>query len=153
MKIAVILLFFPALSFSKDAITPAASDKHLVEVNYFHYLSTAAMPRYIEVTVYLSEHFRGEISDDPMWARQGGAVGDDDTKRKAAECKKIIQTLVEPQKLPETPARIVTIRCADDDKWIVRRFPIDQVPTAVRQILVIMGFPDERLKHIPFAQE
>lgn len=148
--IATILLLCPALLLAADKPKPEPSDKHLVEVTYYYYLATAAPPRHIEMTHYISEHSRGWVSDDPIWARMEGSERDGDTATKATACKELLTALEQPKILPEDPAQIVTVRCTDGDEWIARKFPIDKVPIAVRWILIAMGFSNDSLKSLTF---
>jgi hypothetical protein len=151
MKKSVLLfLLWPVFLLAAGQPARAPADPHLVEVRFPYYLRTAEMPRHVEIILYLGARSRGQISDDPMWARMGGATRDEEAGTKAAECRKLCAALSQPRKLPESPSRIVTVKCADGGGWIVRKFPIDQVPAAVRQILIAMGFSDEEFKSLTF---
>ena len=102
---------------------------------------------------WLSELSRGSDRDVYAWAIQGSSTPDPDTKKKAAESLELLQSLDEPKILPDSPNQIVTIRCADGDKWIVKRFPIDKVPAEIHEILTIMGVQDAQIERLTFIKK
>lgn len=155
MKDALFCFLFPALLLSEDASRPERPDRHLVDV-IFHFNddnpdSTAA-PWHVERTVFISELRRGTISVD-NFARQSTSFGETDNQTKAKNCLALLKELEEPKDLPELPKQIVTVRCADGDKWIVRRFPINRVPIGVRQILDITGYSKDRFTTFTFVSK
>jgi hypothetical protein len=103
--------------------------------------------------LWISEKNRGRDFDYYGWADHGGWEADADTPKKAAECRKLLQTIVEPKQLPDSPNKIVTVKCADGDATIIKRFPIDAVPPEVHQILTIMGFPDSAFSRLKFVKK
>jgi hypothetical protein len=64
----------------------------------------------------------------------------------------LLKALEEPRTLPESLNRVVTVRCADGDKWIAKRFPIDRVPAEVHQVLMILGFDDKDFGRLTFVK-
>lgn len=105
------------------------------------------------MTFWLSEENRGVDHDVYDWAVQGASGHDPDTRKKAEESLKLLRAMGEPKVLPDSPNQIVTVRCADGDTWLVKRFPIDKVPTEVRQILTFMGVRDEELNRLTFIKK
>lgn len=87
------------------------------------------------------------------WANQGVHSPDTNAVEKAAECMKLLRALGQPNGLPESPNRILIIRCADGRETVERKFPIDQVPPEVRRILTIMGCGEEGFKRLKFLQK
>lgn len=152
MKATFLTLLFPAILFAADANESERPDKRLVEVSYAFY-AQSARPLPVRVTLYLSERWRGSITDIPYWARQGGAVGEEHTQAKAEKCLALLKRLTEPNDLPEESTQIVSVRCADGDKWVTRRFRIDRLPNEVRQILLTMGFSEGRFRFLTFTEK
>jgi hypothetical protein len=90
------------------------------------------------------------------WAEQGGHTPDTNAAEKAAHCLKLLRTLQQPSvngaagwfnpytaaQLPQSPNHIVTVRGVDGSEVIERKFPISEVPSEIREILAIMGYPD-----------
>jgi hypothetical protein len=154
VKASFIAIVFPAILLAADVKESRRADKHLVEVTYACYDEHARrLPDPIRITLYITERWRGCIYDNPDWARQTGRVGDEQTQAKADACLSLLKRLTEPKDLPDAPTQIVTVRCADGDKWITKRFRIDGLPSEVRQILLTMGFSENRFKRLTFTEK
>jgi hypothetical protein len=130
-----------------------ATDTRLVEVSFVTDDKAPTERFHTVVTLWISEKNRGSSRDSHSWARRGGYRADPQTLSKATMSLKLLKGLDEPKVLPESPSHIVTVRCAERGKWIVRRFPIDQVPEEVRQILTIMGFEDAEFSRLTFPKK
>jgi hypothetical protein len=153
MKISIIFFLFIGSLFAADTTNSVPDYKRLVEVSFagddkppstfFHEIDY----------LWISENIRGIDRDYYSWADHGGQVGvHSDNQKKAEECRKLLQTVDEPKQLPDSPNKIVTVRCAVGDKIIIKRFPIDAVPQVVHDILTIMGFPDENFTRLKFVK-
>jgi hypothetical protein len=105
------------------------------------------------VVSWVSKTHRGMYQSVYNWAVHGGPVADPDARKKAAECLELLKPLGQPKDLPESPNRIVTVRCLDGDSTLVKKFPIDQVPLEVYQILAVMGYGDEQLNGLKFIRK
>jgi hypothetical protein len=130
----------------------AAGDKRLVEVIFADDDKPPTQMFHTIVTLWMSENDRGLDRDVYSWAHQGGSSPDSNTRKKATESLSLLKALEEPRTLPQSPNRIVTVRCADGDKWIAKRFPIDRVPAEVHQILMILGFDDKDFSRLTFIK-
>jgi hypothetical protein len=101
------------------------------------------------VVSWISKSHRGPYQSVYNWAMQGGPVADSDDLKKAAECLELLKPLRQPEDLPASPSQIVTVRCFDGQNTLEKRFPIDQIPSEIHQILDLMGCqnaPFSRLK-------
>jgi hypothetical protein len=153
MKIFIVLIMFCGSLYAADPTNSAPADKHLVEVTFAMDDKPPTQMFHIVLTLYISEHNRGSQRDVYNWAHQGGYGPDPDTQKKATECIRLVKSLDEPNELPDNPNQIVTVRCADGDKTIIKKFPIDQVPSEVHQVLTIMGFRDEEFSRLKFIKK
>jgi len=141
MRAFIILVLFCGSLYAADTTNSIPTDRRLVEV-IFAGDDKPPTTMFHEVDyLWISEKNRGEDRDYYSWADHGGMSPDADTQKEAAECRKLLKTIDEPKQLPDSPNKIVTVRCADGDTTIVKRFPVDAVPAEVHQILIIMGFP------------
>jgi hypothetical protein len=132
-----------------NATNASAIDKMLVEVAFATDDRAENQTGHTIILLWMSETKTGMYRQIYNWATQGGSSPDADTLKKAAECLKLLKQIEQPKKLPESPNDVVTVRCLDGDDMIVKKFPIDQVPSEVHQILAVMGFGDDsRLKFI-----
>ena len=152
MKAFIIFFLLCGSLYAADTTNAPSSDKRLIEVTFARDDKPPTEMFHIVMTLWLSEKNRGSDRDVYSWAHQGGYGPDPDTRKKAAECLKLMQALDEPKVLPDSPNQIVTMRCADGDKWVVKRFPIDKVPAEVHQILTIMGFHDREFSRLTFIK-
>lgn len=153
MKAFIILTLFCGSMCAADTTNSWAPGKHLVEVTFAADDKAPTEMFHTIVTLWISEKNRGSDRNVYSWALQRGYSPDSDTRKKASESVKLLKSLDEPEVLPESPNQIVTVRCAEGDKWIAKRFPIDQVPAEVHQILTIMGFPDEEFNRLKFTKK
>jgi hypothetical protein len=153
MKTFIILFLLCSSLYAADTTNSASSDKRIVEVTFARDDKPPTQEFHIVMTLWLSEQNRGFDRDVYSWAHQGGSGPDPDTHKKAAESLKLLRALDEPKVLPDSPNQIVTVRCANGDKWVVKRFPIDKVPAEVHQILTIMGFHDEEFSRLTFIKK
>jgi hypothetical protein len=152
MKAFIISILLCVSLRAADTTNAPSSDKRLVEVTFAADDKPPTQRFHIVMTLWLSEENRGHDRFVYDWAVQGGSSPDSDTLKKAAESLKLLQALDEPKDLPESPNQIVTVRCTDGDKWLVKRFPIDKVPPKVHQILTIMGFQDGTFNRLKFTK-
>jgi hypothetical protein len=153
MKAFIILVLLCGSLYAADTTNSASSDKRLVEITFAADDKPPTQAFHIVMTLWLSEKNRGLDRFVYDWAHQGGHGPDPDARKKAAEALKILQTLPEPKVLPDSPNRIVTVRCADGDKWTTKRFPFDKVPAEVHQILTLLGFRDEEFSRLTFIKK
>jgi hypothetical protein len=105
------------------------------------------------VMLWISENQHGQYRQIYDWATQGGSSPDTDTLQKAAECLKLLKLIGQPKDLPESPNHVVMVRCLDGDNMLVKKFPIDRIPSEVHQILAIMGFDDSQFIRLKFIQK
>jgi hypothetical protein len=105
------------------------------------------------IALVITDHNRGNYRFVYNWAAQGGSSPEPDAVKKTAECLKLLKSLDQPKKLPESQNHIVSVRCLDGDKLLELRFPIDQVPDEVHHILAIMGFSDDQFNRLNFIQK
>ena len=152
MRTIIILFLLCGSLYAAESTNAASSDKRLVEVIFAADDKPPTQQFHIVMTLWLSERNRGDDRFVYDWAVQGGSSPDSDTRKKTTETLKLLQALDEPKVLPESPNQIVTVRCADGDKWLVKRFPIDKVPAEVHQILTIMGFHDGDFNRLRFVK-
>jgi hypothetical protein len=153
MKTFIIFILFCGSLYAADTTNSIPDYKRLVEVSFAGDDKPPATFFHEVDYLWISENIRGADRDYYSWADHGGQVGaDSDNQKKVAECRKLLQTVDEPKQLPDSPNKIVTVRCADGDKIITKRFPIDAVPQAVHEILTIMGFPDQYFTRLKFAK-
>ncbi len=152
MKVFIALASFCSSLYAAET-NFAATDRRLVEVSFATDDKAPTQMFHTVVTLWISEKNRGSSRDVYSWAHQGGYGSDTNTFKKATGSLKLLRALDEPKILPESPNQIVTVRCADGDKWVVRRFPIDKVPDKIHQILTIMGFKDADFSRLTFIKE
>ena len=95
--------------------------------------------RYTE-TRWISEKHNGSTRDIPGQAAQSVFQDDANARQEAAECLKLLKAAEQPKELPGDPRRIVTVRCADGEAIVVKRFPAGNVPQEVRGMLLAMGY-------------
>ncbi|HWB60587.1 MAG TPA: tetratricopeptide repeat protein [Chthoniobacteraceae bacterium] len=95
--------------------------------------------RYTE-TRWISEKRKGSTRDIPGQAALEVSQDDPNALQEAAECLKLLKSVEQPKELPDDPRRIVTVRCADGDAIVVKRFPAGNVPQEVRGMLLAMGY-------------
>ena len=153
MRTLIIFCLLCGSLHAADTTNAPSSDKRLVEVIFAADDKPPTQRFHIIMTYWLSEQNRGSDRDVYDWAIQGGSSPDPDTLKKAAESLKLLRALNEPTNLPDSPNQIVTIRCADGDKWVVKRFPIDRVPAEIREILTIMGVQGEQMGRLTFIKK
>ena len=125
-----------------------SGDKDLVEVTFATDDKAPRESFHTVLTLFISEKRVGMRRDVFDWAHQGGYNSDTNALEKAAKCKKLMMALDQPKDLPDSPNQIVTVRCMDGEKIVVKKFPIERVPTEVHQMLILMGCSDESLSHM-----
>ena len=152
MKIITILILLCGFlsAFSQTNSTPA--DKRLVEVSFAADDKPPTQIFHIVHTFYISEHKIGFDRFVYDWATQGGYSPSPEAHKKADECIKLLESLDEPKKIPDSPNQILTVRYAHEDKMVIKKFPIDAVPSKVHQVLTIIGCRDDELKRIRFVK-
>jgi len=123
----------------------AAGDKHLVEVIFALDDKPATQRFHTVVTLWISEKSRGRTRFVYNWAVQGGEGPDTNTTAKAAQCLELLRTVDQPKDLPESENEIVTVRCRDGDKMLVKKFPRHKVPLEVHELLTVMGCSEAEL--------
>jgi hypothetical protein len=104
---------------------------------------------------YITKDRIGMIRSEHHWANHGGGSKDPKAQEKAVQCTKLLKSLDQPKGLPESSNHILTVRYLDAGKTIERKFPINQVPTEVRETLILEGCPKngEELKRLKFIQK
>ena len=153
MKAFIIFFLLCGSLYAADTTNAPSRDKRLVEVTFARDDKPPTQTFHIIMTFWLSEQNRGFDRDVYDWAHQGGSSPDHDTHKKSADSLKLLRALDEPKVLPDSPNQIVTVRCAEGDKWVVRRFPIDKVPAEIHQILTILGVHDEEFSRLTFIKK
>jgi hypothetical protein len=139
---------------AEERLLPGASgDKHLVNVVFALDDKPETEMFHTVVVLWISEKNRGTLRSIYNWAQQDGQGVDAETQQKSLKCAKILKALQQPDKLPESVNQIVTVKCLDGDKTLVKKFPIDRVPFEVRDILTIMGFRDEEFSRLKFIKK
>lgn len=152
MRTFILLALLCNSVFAADPTNSVNGYKHLVEVSF------AADDRpphqmFHEVDIlWISEKYIGADRDYYSWADHGSFGPDTSTSEKAAKCRKLLKTIDEPKQLPDSPNKIVTVKYTDGDKTIVKKFPIDAVPSEIHQTLSIMGFPDSAFDRLKFVK-
>ena len=152
MKTFIHILMLCGSLYAADSTDLGPNDKRIVEVTFAIDDKPPTQRHHTVMTLWLSGQNRGSARDIRSYAYQGAWQPDPDTHKKAAESLKLLRALDEPKNLPDSPNQIVTVRCADGEKWLVKRFPIDKVPVEVHQILTIMGFLDESFSRLTFIK-
>jgi tetratricopeptide (TPR) repeat protein len=144
--IAFVVFSLNGIAFADDQINQGPpGDKHLVEIEY------DVGGRYT-VSRWLSEKHNGVTRFLPDHSTQSESVDDPGAQMEAGECLELLKAVDEPKDLPDAPAEMVTVRCADGAKTRVKRFPVGSVPQQVRQMLAIMGYASDRMAfdHLKF---
>ena len=127
------------------------SNKRVVEVSFSDNERDDPPSLQFWVTLYISEQGRGGEHD-----RQSGIDGkryvwsdaDDEAQQKAETCLPLLASTTQPRELPSDPRRVVTVRWFDG--WIERKFPIEEVPAQIRELLLTMGFRNEDFRRLTF---
>jgi len=153
MKIIIIFILLCGSLHAADTTNSLSSDRRLVEVSFTKDDKSTSQSGHIVTVLWISEKSRGLDRHVYSWAHQGFVAPDTDNSQKAAESLKLLETLDEPKDLPASPNQIVTVRCLAGGDTIAKRFPIDQVPSEVHQILTLMGFRDEEFSRLKFIQK
>jgi hypothetical protein len=152
MKVFIIFYLLCGSLYAADSTNSASNYRRLVEVNFAADDMQPTQQFHIVMTFWISEKGKGNDRWVYDWAAQGGESPCPDGETKAKKCKELLKALSQPKVLPESPNQIVTVKCADEDKWIIRRFPIDKVPVEVHQILTIMGVHDKEFNRLKFIK-
>ena len=153
MKIVIIFILLCGSLHAADTTNTPSSDKRFIEVIFAQDDKPPTQAGHIVMVLWISETSRGSERHVYSGAHQGGSSLEPDTCIKATESMKLLKVLDEPKDLPESPNQIVTVRYLDGSEMIAKRFPIDQVPSEVHQILTLMGFRDEEFSRLKFIQK
>lgn len=108
-------------------------ERQLVQIEY------GVGGRYTE-TRWISEKHGGSTRDIPGRVAQEAFRDDPNAQQEAAECLKLLKAAEQPKEPPDDPQRIVTVRCAEGEMIVVKRFPAQNVPQEVRGMLLAMGY-------------
>ena len=126
-------------------------DQHLVEPVYADDDLPATKSFHTVYTQWLSESASGFQRHVYDWAHQGGQSPDPKAREKAEKCLVIFKTLREPEKLPENPNLVVTLRCFEAGRWMEKRFDVNALPPDLMKLTEVMFggemiFPTARKK-------
>ena len=138
---------------AEEQMPGAAGDSHLVEVTFALDDKPATQDFHEVVTLWISERSRGRTCFVYNWAVQGGQGPDTNTAAKAAQCLKLMRAINQPKDLPESEDEIVTVRCRDGDKTLVKKFPMQKVPPEVHELLTIMGCKEAEFGRLKFVRK
>jgi hypothetical protein len=111
--------------------------RSLIEVEYALDDKATNQTGHVIVTYWISDKGCGMTRDVYDWAVQGGFTTDANAQEKANKCRELIRALPQPQNLPDLESHIVTAKCLGPPEAILRRFPIDRVPSAIREVLLL----------------
>jgi hypothetical protein len=141
------------LALGEEKMLPgAAGDRHLVEVTFALDDKLSTEDFHTVLTFWISEKNRGMTRWVYNWAAQGGHGPETNAVEKAAKCLKLIKALHQPKDLPESRNQIVTARCREGGETLVRRFPIERVPSQVHEVLTLMGAREAEFTRLRFAK-
>jgi hypothetical protein len=91
-----------------------------------------------------------------QWVENGGAksshVRDTNAVEKAAQSVRLLESLAQPEHLPESSSQILTARWFEGDRVMEKKFPIDQVPSEVREVLLTMRCSEQDFKRLTFIR-
>ena len=113
-------------------------DQHLVELIYADDDRQPTASFHTVYTHWLSGQRSGFTRYIYDWAHQGGEGDDPKAREKAEKCLAIFKTLQEPEKLPENPNLVVTIRCFEAGSWMEKRFDVNALPPDLAKLTGIM---------------
>ena len=140
-------------SASPTTTSSTSAPKRLVEVVFAADDMAPTQSFHTVILLSVSSNWRASQRFIYNWAAQGGGSPDTNAMEEATTCLKLLKPLDQPKNLPESPNHIVTVSCLDGDAMLEKRFPIDQVPDEVHQMLAVMGFRDDQFGRLKFIQK
>lgn len=126
----------------KAAPPPArVPEQRLVEIIYADDDRPQTENFHTVYTCWLSKQGTGSEREVYNWARQGGSGTQPGGQENADKCLAIFKALAAPEKLPENPNLVVTIRCFEEGHWLEKRFDVDALPPEISKITEIVCYP------------